>query len=418
MPSLRHTLVTSAALLLSAPAAAAAQDEDSSREGVDFEFRPGDGLVAESRDGQFGLSIRTRAQVQAAFWYPEAPEAFGGDLTAGGEDGDITFMIRRARVVFRGHVFGEHNRFTLQLALAPRDMDWDPQSGPTFTPLRDFYADFTHLRDLSVRVGQYKLPFTRERVNSSGELQFPDRSLVNAELTLDRDLAIDLRSRDFLGMGWLRYYVGVASGEGRDSGFGADLGLFYFGRVEVLPLGMFEDYEQADLDRNTQPRLSMGLSYAYLDEAPRMLAARGALPQDGGTTDANTVAADVLFKWLGFSFFAEMIWREGWRNPGGATDEMGNPLPITPPRNGIGVLLQTGLLIPGTDLEIAARLGLVHPIGGAGTSMRERGELGGGLTYYFGRHSYKLQLDYFHLWENGAFEDGTEQIRLQVQVAL
>src|SRR5690606_11985486 len=147
-----------------------------------------------------------------------------------------------------------------------------------------------------------------------------------------------------------------------------------------------------------------------LDDAPASQAARGEIPEDGGTTDAHTVAADLLFKWQGFSFFTEAVWREGRRNPGNATDPMGMPLPVTPPANGVGVLVQAGYLIPGTNLEIAARLGLIHPIGGAETSLRESGELGGGLSYYFGRHSYKLQLDYFHLWENGAFDEGTEQV--------
>lgn len=413
----RHPTVTLLALVASVPARALAQ-EDAWQEGVDVQFEPGIGLVVESRDGEFGLAIRTRAQVQGAFFCPEAPESFAGDLGASGDDGAITFMIRRARVVLAGHAFGEHNRFTLQLALAPRDMDWDPETGPRFTPLRDFYADFTYLRELNVRVGQYKLPFTLERVTSSGNLQMVDRSIVNAEFSLDRDLAIDVRTRDFLGLGWLRYYAGVASGEGRDSGFGADLGFFYFARVEVLPFGMFRDYEQGDLDRNPEPRLSLGLAYAYLDDAPTSQAARGEIPEDGGTTDAHTVAADLLFKWQGFSFFTEAVWREGRRNPGNATDPMGMPLPVTPPANGVGVLVQAGYLIPGTNLEIAARLGLIHPIGGAETSLRESGELGGGLSYYFGRHSYKLQLDYFHLWENGAFDEGTEQVRLQLQLAL
>ncbi|MCZ7681933.1 MAG: OprO/OprP family phosphate-selective porin [Sandaracinaceae bacterium] len=326
---------------------------------------------------------------------------------------------RRARVVFAGWLFGRENRFKLELAISPADMGFDPNLGPTRTPLLDWYIDFRHLRDLEIRVGQYKLPFSRERVISSGDLQMVDRSLANAELNIDRDFGIDLRSRDFLGLGLLRYYAGVSTGEGRDAGFGDDLSFWYFGRVEVLPLGMFDDYTEADLARSSQPRLSLGAAYAFLHEAPRLRGALGPVAEDGGTTDYHLVTADAMLKWAGLSVYAEMIWREGSRNPGSAEDGMGNPLPVTPPRNGIGWYVQAGYLLPGVDFEIAARYGMLHPLGDpASTTFPERGELGGAISYYFGEHSFKLQLDYFHLWQDGDFGDSEEQVRLQLQAAL
>ena len=398
---------------------AAAQEEDAAPAGVEARFEQGEGLVVESSDEQFGLTIRARGQIRAELTYPEEPEGAPGDLFIDEGRTDVTFMVRRARLVFSGYVFGPHNRFTLQLALAPRDMDWQPGVGPSFTPLRDYYLDFTHLRDLSVRVGQYKLPFSLERINSSGDLQLVDRSIVNDELSLDRDLGVDLRSKDFLGLGLLRYYAGIAAGEGRDAGFGGDLGFFYFARVEVFPLGLFDNDEQADLSRSAVPRLAVGGAYAFLDDAPALRAARRPRAQDGGTTDSHTATADVVFKWLGLSVFGSMIWREGWRNPGLAVDAMGEPLPITPPRNALGWLAQVGFLLPGVDLEVAARVAMIHPLGeSAETSVEERGELGGGLSYYFLRHSLKLQLDYMHLWSGGVFDDAVEQVRLQVQAAL
>ena len=52
---------------------------------------------------------------------------------------------------------------------------------------------------------------------SSGNLQLVDRSIANREFTLDRDVGIELRSKDFLGKGWFRYFVGVFTGEGHSS---------------------------------------------------------------------------------------------------------------------------------------------------------------------------------------------------------
>lgn len=414
----RCSAVTIAALLVSIPAPGAAQ-EDEPEEGVDVSFEPGNGLVVESRDDQFALMIRPRVQLLAELSYPEADDGFTGDVYVDAGDVDLGLSVRRARVVFAGWLFGRENRFKLELAISPADMGFDPNLGPTRTPLLDWYIDFRHLRDLEIRVGQYKLPFSRERVISSGDLQMVDRSLSNAELNIDRDFGIDLRSRDFLGLGLLRYYAGVSTGEGRDAGFGEDLSFWYFGRVEVLPLGLFDDYTEADLARTSQPRLSLGAAYVFMHEAPRMRGALGDLPEDGGTTDYHLVTADAMLKWAGLSVYAEMIWREGTRNPGSAEDAMGNPLPVTLPRNGIGWYVQAGYLLPDVDFEIAARYGMVHPLGDpANATFPERGELGGAISYYFGEHSFKLQLDYFHLWQGGDFGDSAEQVRLQLQAAL
>lgn len=414
----RYSLVTLAALCVSTPLGALAQEEEGEG-GVEIGFEPGDGLVIESRDDQFALAIRPRVQLLATLVYPEADDGFSGDIYVDAGNVDLGFSIRRARVVFGGWFFGRENRFKLELAISPADMGYTPETGPTRTPLLDWYLEFRHLRELEVRVGQYKLPFNRERVISSGDLQMVDRSIVNAELTIDRDLGIDIRSRDFLGAGFLRYYAGLSTGEGRDAGFGDDLSFWYFGRVEVLPLGMFDDYTEADLARTATPRLSIGAAYAFMHEAPRLRGALGPVADDGGTTDYHTVTADAVFKWAGLSLFAEMIWREGSRNPGTAVDAMGNPEPITPARNGIGWFVQAGYLLPGIDLEFAARYGMLHPLGEAtNTSMSERGELGGAVSYYFGGHSFKLQLDYFHLWSDGDFGNNEERIRLQLQAAL
>lgn len=417
----RLLVFTFVTLGTSLPALSVAQDSegDSGESGVDISFQPGDGLVVQSRDDQFALSIRPRAQILAELRYPEAADGFPGDVYVDAGDVDLGVSIRRARVTFEGWFFGRGNRFKLELGFSPQDLGFVPDVGPTRTPLMDWYVDLRHLRDLQVRVGQYKLPFNRERVISAGDLQLVDRSLANAELALDRDLGIDLRSRDFLGLGLLRYYVGIATGEGRDAGFGNDLGFTYFARIEVLPLGMFDDYTEADLERRSRPGLSIGAAYAFLDEAPRLRGSLGPEPFDQGTTDYHTFTADVMFKWAGFSFFGEAIWREGSRNPGMAVDDMGMPQPVVPPSNGVGWFVQAGYLLPGIDLEFAARYGMLHPLGDAATtSFPERGELGGGVSYYFGGHSYKLQLDYFHLWSDDDFGDAEEQVRLQLQGAL
>ena len=44
-----------------------------------------------------------------------------------------------------------------------------------------------------------------------------DRSIVNGEFNLDRDVGLDILSKKFLGTDKLRYYAGIYMGEGHSS---------------------------------------------------------------------------------------------------------------------------------------------------------------------------------------------------------
>ena len=160
---------------------------------LQFSFRPGKGLEVRAYRDYFVLRTRLRAQ----FLYT---------LTApSNDDMEHSFQIRRARLTFTGSFFGKHNKFKTELAISPKDLKLT-DSGLQRSPLLDWFLTFDYLRDLTLRLGQYKVPYSRERVVSSGNLTFVDRSIVNKEFNVDRDLGLDIRSKDFLGLGYLRYY--------------------------------------------------------------------------------------------------------------------------------------------------------------------------------------------------------------------
>ena len=106
------------------------------------------------------------------------------------------FQLRRARLMFKGNVFGEHNSYKFELAVSPKDMGLKPEGTISKSPLLDWYFHFSQIRDLNLRMGQYKVPYSRQRVVSSGNLQMVDRSLANGEFNLDRDVGMDIRSKD------------------------------------------------------------------------------------------------------------------------------------------------------------------------------------------------------------------------------
>jgi hypothetical protein len=372
-------------------------------------FKPGTGLVISSKNGRFSLATRLRAQLLYTLEHDEQ-----ADETTHG------FQIRRARLQFKGHFFNEHNEFKTELALSPRDMAFE--AGTTHrTPILDWYFDFTYLRDLSVRVGQYKVPFSRQRVVSSGDLNLVDRSLANGEFNLDRDVGFELRSEDFLGLGRLRYYAGVYLGEGRDPFETSNFDMFYLGRVEVLPFGQFEDYEEADFERTLRPRVSLGAAYGFVDGGVGNRGNQGSAPSDGGTTDIHNVTADVMLKLAGFSLFADVYYRQGHRNFGDAVvlDDAGNevPAPRELARNGLGWSATAGYLVPRIPFEIAARYSQVVPLDAPRSALSRGDEVGGGLSYYFAGHPLKLQLDVFGRFEDGNARNAEEVVRLQLQGA-
>ncbi|MBW2462598.1 MAG: hypothetical protein JRH11_13195, partial [Deltaproteobacteria bacterium] len=344
-------------------------------------FAPGGGLQLRSDDGHFGLRFSARVQ----------PRWTVVNLPGLSPEHEIT--IRRARVKFQGNLFGPDVRFKLELAFSPSDLgvrdNLDPDARtPTRSPLLSYFAEFRHLREFEIRVGQFKVASNRQRVISSANLQLVDRSLLNSEFTLDRDVGIQVGSRDIGGLDLFMYSVGIYSGRGRDArGFG-DFNLMYLGHFEVTPFGRFESYTEGDFER-TGPRLAVGTSYAFMDRGARDRGPIGSPPADGGTTTSHHYFADLMFKWAGLSVLSEFAWRDGSRAPGGNLDDSGLPIPAVPPRDGWGLNVQGGYVLPWFPLEIEGRYAIVHGL--ADSSLGDRQEVTGGLSYYFREHADKLQ---------------------------
>jgi phosphate-selective porin OprO/OprP len=368
-----------------------------------LKFTPGKGLEVKSKDGRYSLSLSLRT----GFMYSGRRQA--------GAAYDHAFEIRRLRLVFSGNVFSKSIKYFVQLAVAPRELnfvDGTARNGP----LLDNYVVFDRLRDANLRIGLYRVMYTRERNIADINPLLIDRSLANGEFNVDRDIGLDVRSEDVGGLGKLRYYAGVFMGDGRDQNRFSDPGLMYTARVDFLPFGLFDDYEASDQTRLRRPRLSLGFAYAFNDRARNNRGVLGSPPSDGGTTNYHNLTTDMMFKWAGFSLEAAFLWREGRRNPGHAVDDMGAPLPVEAARNGHGWMVQAAFLVPRTGLEPALRTSGIRGL--RLTSMPDRNELGGGLNYYFAGHNLKLQLDYFRTWDRGAADLAGDLVRLQLQVAL
>lgn len=357
--------------------------------------RLGKGVDFTTSDGEFRFNLRGRLQLRGS--------QFSEDE---GDAPNVTeFQARRIRVVFQGHA--REVEYYLQLAFSNLDTEQDLR-----LPLRDAYLTWARWRDLNIRGGQMKAPLGRQRVISSSALQMVDRSIVMTELNLDRDVGVQLFSSDLFGLGHrLGYHVGLFHGDGRNR-VATQPGVLVVARIVVRPFGEFEEMQEADFARSLTPKLSLGLSAARNDNTPRPRSTF-ANPYAFARFDYNHGAADVHFKYRGFSLLAEALYRHATRPVAQGTV---NGAPATEiARNAWGYFAQAGYLFD-DHLEATARYGELRPVGTTTSDLRERNrEVGVGLNWYFQKHDLKLQSDYFFLSPDDPRE-GRHQLRVQAQL--
>ena len=110
----------------------------------------------------------------------------------------------------------------------------------------------------------------------------------------------------------MRDKLSVSQVEGRNVTEGNEGCLQYTASLEFLPFGTFKskgDYSQSDLKREEKPKLMVGFTYNFNEDAVRergfagdyMMRADGTLYE----TDQTTIFADAMFKYNGFSFMGE-----------------------------------------------------------------------------------------------------------------
>lgn len=255
-----------------------------------------DGAVFEHKPTNFKTTFRFRVQSRMTYDSKDAenlaPET-------------VDFTVRRTRLRFDGHVLDPRLLYKLQLSFARGDIDFERSEQPNI--LRDAAVGWKFSDATTFWYGQTKLPGNRQRVISSGEQQFVDRSLVNATFTIDRDLGAQLyhrvgREKPF----WIK--LAVTNGEGRASE-NQDNGLAYTGRVEWLPLGEFTDggdYFEADLVREPEPKFSIGAVYSINKKTHKPGGQLGTSYDTPGLhRDIETWFVDAIYKYRGFSWQAE-----------------------------------------------------------------------------------------------------------------
>ncbi len=279
----------------------------------------------EISDTKFGKGIINYTAKDSSFSVKFAPRIQGRYTISWDHDGDNyesgeqNFLIRRARLKFNGFAYSTKLKYKIELGLSNRDISGANQFNRN-TPryILDAVIMWNFAENFELWAGQTKLPGNVERVVSSGNLQLIDRSLLNSRFNIDRDLGIQLRHHTQLGEKFLmREKIAISQGEGRNVTEGNEGGLQYTGRLEFLPFGKFAskgDYIQGDLKREQTPKLMLGFTYDYNQDAVKTRSNLGSYMflDDGSLyeTDITTFFADAMFKYKGFAFMGEYAMRD------------------------------------------------------------------------------------------------------------
>jgi len=332
-------------------------------------YKVGKGFGWSTPDGKFAMRIGGRLQVRLSFSH------FTDDNHNRKNDDRPNFTVPRARIWVRGHAFQPYWKYKFQFDIAGDEAD-TTVSGSKFsstnrlTELKDAWVEFAKWHQFTVRGGQFKVPYSRQELTSSGKQQFVDRSLIGKVFVPGRNSGVMVFGRlggekDHL----LEYYAGVFDGEGENK-TNNDQGLMYAGRVAVNPFGQLK-YTESDLrpeEKWNKFLLAIG--------------ANGYVHQDDNLQNQDddwSVGGDLAAMWRGFSGLAELHYRKnGVKN--------GRDVKI------LGWLGQLGYMLIPETLEVALRADSIDYDNSMGQSAQREYLLV--LGYFMEGHDLKIQADF------------------------
>ncbi len=360
------------------------------------------------KDSSFSMNVSARMQMLGTSNW---------DLNNGLSNPSSSLLVRRARLKFSGFAYSPKLKYKLELGLSNRDIG----KASSFTNeapkyILDAVVKWNFSGNFVLWFGQTKLPGNRERVISSGDLQQVDRSLLNSRFNIDRDMGFQLRHHFNLTDTFIvKEMFAVSQGEGRNITTGNLGGHQYTSRVELLPFGKFAskgDYRGSDLKFEPTPKLAMGFTYDFNNDAVKNRSNQGSyMTNDTGfySTNISTVFVDAMYKHKGFSVMAEYAYRDAEdafaKNSDGTLT--GDVVQV-----GNALNLQTGYLLSKT-LEISGRYTNIDwdsDITGKGAE----NQYTLGLSKYIVGHKLKVQTDVSYL--DLASKTNQFMYRLQVDI--
>ena len=368
-------------------------------------YNYGKGLGLTSPDSLFQFNIRFRMQNRLTYIENED------------EEPAYEALIRRLRLRFDGYVGDPKIVYVIQLSFAPGDVG-ELEDGGNLNVIRDAIVFYRPNKHWNIGFGQTKLPGNRQRVNSSGALQFTDRSINNANFNIDRDFGLQVyylnEYRDKLSY---NVKTAISTGEGRNWTQEPDNGLAFTGKLELFPFGTFQNdgtLFEGDIKREDKPRLMLSGVYHYNQKARRTF---GTLGNDlFESRDLKSLLLDAMLKYDGWAFQTAYMNRNA-KNPITI-----NPEDITEQEfvfTGDGFDAQLSYIFP-SNYEVIGRFSKQKPHKDIEDLTPKSKQYSLGVTKYIWEHALKIQAEVTNTHFDYIYNTSAENwyVRFQVEIGI
>jgi hypothetical protein len=335
------------------------------------------------------MNISNRIQLRFTQEMPDDATQLAGTPAKGDPRG--SFRIRRAKFKLDGWFYKKNLQYEFQA-------NWAELAGTAGNTVEDanINLDVKGDKRFMIKFGQFKVPFGRQELTSSGSQQFVDRSAVSNEYAKGRDMGLQLWGE--LKNALVDWRVGAFNGNGRLKTANDNDKYQYNARVTLQPFGAVK-YEECDFQTTDKLLLAVAGNFEMNDFA-------NVNTDKSKNIKRTLLGADLALLYRGLYLTGEFYDRK--LEPEGPA-KAGDPQPPSYKSN--GYFAQAGYRF-NPNWEVAARYGSWDPTDAK--SDDDRTELGGAVSYYYNKHNMKIQADFRQI-EDKAKKTKDNEVRLQTQ---
>ena len=327
------------------------------------------------------LIISNRVQVRYTHDQPGDPNS-----STPSEESKGSFRIRRAKTKFEGWFYNKALTYDLQL-------NW----ADTSSSLEDAAINYDLSKGsklIMIKGGQFKVPFRRQEITSSGRQQFVDLTIMSEQFARGRDIGIQLWGQTPAGA--LEWRAGIFNGAGRNRTTNDNDKFQFDGRITWNIMGDV-GYSECDFETTDKPMMALAVAY----EANN---AQGST--SGDDADRESFGSDFVFKFKGLSIFVEYFRRV-------------SEMEVAADFDTEGYVAQMGYFVYKRTVELAVRWATIDPsdqttASGVPVANDHLTERGVGVNWFMNKHNLKLQADWRQI-ENEETDITLDEARLQMQ---
>lgn len=362
-----------------------------------------DGFYVKTEDDRFSLKLGTRINFGYTYGFIGPAE----DISS--------FDLMHAKFYMGGNAFGQIVQYYVQAAAAnnTRQIGLGPVpetlNNQGFV-LEDYYVRLQY-QGLDIKFGQYKVPFGRQWMIYSGNLDFVNRASSTQAFLFGRDRGVTLnRYKENWSM-TMGAFNGASTIQAPNNPFqfqtgqnqsndNVQKGMLYIARITYSPMGEI-GYSEGDVEQTEGQRIEFGGGFAYDHNRDYDFDLNGVADDFGVST--MSASGDLTWKHEGYSFQGEYFYRR-------------HQAPTLQNFSSHGWYVQPAMFLVPRTLEAALRFSWMDP-----NRLLQNNHIIEGaaaLNYYLsGDHRFKSQLQYTWYGRDsvtGRNDDGYVDFSIQV----